>query len=905
MIKILGLLLLTFLVSCAGKNAPSTKAQFVLGFASGTSTTGGLMIYAKRVDGPEVFALPLNDQYAGDNVNLVIPKGTYDFLAVGWSGHGTFDILQGDNYCGEFLNVPVDGDAVTIPMTLSNANCSNIVELFPDGLTASTWSSTSFASPTVSFCKHFHSVKPAGPNDINTFSCSGDDAADVNSFQFELAGIDVATGAAGTGLLSTCFTGTPTVSLPFGGANAKYPINTRIIGYKTTDCTHSYDGQYGEPVEAEYVFPDGLANNHSQLIGVDPYFSTVSVSAPDVIVDGSAIYLIGNTQGAGWTSFMELAASPTKSEMPTAWCDNGSVTCVINDPIERADISLGYDEAIHIMPNESGNSATPLAHTLPIYGLTSGNCVSVMSGGTYSSGGTGINDVTVTYGSCGACGSDSGGDYCMVTLNFPASCSTDRVTAWPGTGDRSICSNVANAFTFESTTTGKLRFFPPFGPGSGDAWSFLNLREPFADVVGLSSKLKNSHIQNQDDGDSDWVEEGIFEEILKEMGPEGFGGIFSRAGYSSCMAIDSAVTGGGEITAYGIDRWEKVPIRVVAKEGTKARQKWVPHGNNGNYDIRVEIWDDDPSPSVKMRVYEFDCYDNLTTINSSTPTNTSQGYFWENWSGTDPFGGTHNEVFSGFYVAGTNLSGATAVNSTLQYAWVEDGTYNGEAYEERGVSMFAISPGATPYMYAGKIEYGFHNYYDDMASQQVEEKSLEKSAYKLDLSNNKVVAYQVQARNKDVASAVSDPAVPDPGTCSNGDYYGTSSSCTGNSGTWNAFANDDNVQWTGNAALATQVASSQRCGDTSSYSAYFGSYSNCGGLTPISIYSIFTTHFAGATAGYFPAFLSSGSDTDASTRLSFWVPGKLVAYDYDAICSIVSPGTGVLTTLECELHGME
>jgi hypothetical protein len=73
------------------------------------------MIYAMRVGVPgSKGAIFLGDE--SGSANWVIPNGTYDFLAFGYSAAS----MGGSMYCGQALNRALSGGAITIPLTLDD-----------------------------------------------------------------------------------------------------------------------------------------------------------------------------------------------------------------------------------------------------------------------------------------------------------------------------------------------------------------------------------------------------------------------------------------------------------------------------------------------------------------------------------------------------------------------------------------------------------------------------------------------------------------------------------------------------------------------------------------------------------------------------------------------------------------
>lgn len=84
---------------------------------SAVTLTGGVMVYAMRVGLPgSKGAIYLGNETT--SANWVIPNGTYDFLAFGYSAAS----MGGSMYCGSALNRTLSGGAAMIPLTLDNDN---------------------------------------------------------------------------------------------------------------------------------------------------------------------------------------------------------------------------------------------------------------------------------------------------------------------------------------------------------------------------------------------------------------------------------------------------------------------------------------------------------------------------------------------------------------------------------------------------------------------------------------------------------------------------------------------------------------------------------------------------------------------------------------------------------------
>lgn len=125
------LILLLFIMVCAvGCSGPQgqTESKFKVGlrsFASADSASqfpGGLMLYAIN----ETEGTSFSRIMSADSLDEIIPNGVWDFHVMGWDGtSSTGGDLSGKVYCASQRKVELNGEAVTIDLVASNANCGS------------------------------------------------------------------------------------------------------------------------------------------------------------------------------------------------------------------------------------------------------------------------------------------------------------------------------------------------------------------------------------------------------------------------------------------------------------------------------------------------------------------------------------------------------------------------------------------------------------------------------------------------------------------------------------------------------------------------------------------------------------------------------------------------------------
>jgi hypothetical protein len=117
------LLVITFLlVSCAEK--PETQLKVSIG-ALGVNTNfdGGLVLLGKSNNG---FRVSKVIPEVGDQVEIFLPNGTWNFAVIGWDSAGNDQgIMEADNYCDFKANIALNGGEVPLLFNATQANCVN------------------------------------------------------------------------------------------------------------------------------------------------------------------------------------------------------------------------------------------------------------------------------------------------------------------------------------------------------------------------------------------------------------------------------------------------------------------------------------------------------------------------------------------------------------------------------------------------------------------------------------------------------------------------------------------------------------------------------------------------------------------------------------------------------------
>lgn len=117
-------LLSLLFISCGGGNK-SEKVEFSYslgGIVTGTPMDGGIYLWAVRIDPDtgdklETLMMDLIDDSAQ------IPFGNWEFHLVGYAGPGAW---SGTNYCGSVPETFLDSNEITVSVTFTAADCSNL-----------------------------------------------------------------------------------------------------------------------------------------------------------------------------------------------------------------------------------------------------------------------------------------------------------------------------------------------------------------------------------------------------------------------------------------------------------------------------------------------------------------------------------------------------------------------------------------------------------------------------------------------------------------------------------------------------------------------------------------------------------------------------------------------------------
>ena len=122
--------LLLFSFGCAGpKEQTSVNTSFVFtsGLSALESQTGGIILYGRNVNNKaDAFTMIVD----GDAKKIEVNNGSWEFLAVSWTGFnaalGTYgNSFEGEVRCSKVTDKVFDGGDVELSFTLNKANCND------------------------------------------------------------------------------------------------------------------------------------------------------------------------------------------------------------------------------------------------------------------------------------------------------------------------------------------------------------------------------------------------------------------------------------------------------------------------------------------------------------------------------------------------------------------------------------------------------------------------------------------------------------------------------------------------------------------------------------------------------------------------------------------------------------
>jgi len=117
--KFLGLLLPLFLLVSCGTPKGKTAATFGLSFATGSYSTGGLMIFGKNNSRPGVY---IGKRINTDGQVIELDNGNWDFVSIAWDGANQ---LEGNVKCASAENINLGGGDVNVGLSLTRYECTD------------------------------------------------------------------------------------------------------------------------------------------------------------------------------------------------------------------------------------------------------------------------------------------------------------------------------------------------------------------------------------------------------------------------------------------------------------------------------------------------------------------------------------------------------------------------------------------------------------------------------------------------------------------------------------------------------------------------------------------------------------------------------------------------------------
>jgi len=127
MIRFLTIVTLLLLFSCAKKVETSVTTLKLFSGSIGTTANpyfdGGILVFGVNEEKGEHISGALAHEF--DAAEIVVSKGTWSFIAVGFDGNGSVAPFEGVNKCGKVENILIDEPEVTVVIDMSALNCAD------------------------------------------------------------------------------------------------------------------------------------------------------------------------------------------------------------------------------------------------------------------------------------------------------------------------------------------------------------------------------------------------------------------------------------------------------------------------------------------------------------------------------------------------------------------------------------------------------------------------------------------------------------------------------------------------------------------------------------------------------------------------------------------------------------
>ncbi len=221
-------LLLTLLAACSKPG--TTPAQLQVSFGAITST--GPVVITGKGDNGHAFSRVLT----GSSLNLDLPNGNWNFLAMAWDAAGLF---QGNVRCGFQKSVNLSGGQITVDLVLTKSTCTSSTVVNQDLFKSSV---NSFKTNDIQLCR----VPVADLTSADECSFNTDSAdsrvASIASIKLGLRALTVAPGSSASApgsLMSGChaagsLTTANSVRLPLVNSDFFWPV--AIQGFLQPNC---------------------------------------------------------------------------------------------------------------------------------------------------------------------------------------------------------------------------------------------------------------------------------------------------------------------------------------------------------------------------------------------------------------------------------------------------------------------------------------------------------------------------------------------------------------------------------------------------------------------------------------------------------------------------------------------
>lgn len=221
---------------------------------------GGILIYIYSAS--YATNLKIANGFTGAEASISLPNGQYSFYAFGYDGDAnTFTTNIKCAVAGGSSPIPLDGSAITIPLTFDVATCLTGSFFSPSGLVESSSGTTNFSRMNVTFCGNGIGTNLANTLISGSDNCSSGGSSPINGTQGPWAA------ASGYQMIAPLFRAAGTSSFVKMGE-----------AYRSSCITGSVDSGFNN--FANFRFPTGVSGQEGRFPLEFETFSETACTSP-------------------------------------------------------------------------------------------------------------------------------------------------------------------------------------------------------------------------------------------------------------------------------------------------------------------------------------------------------------------------------------------------------------------------------------------------------------------------------------------------------------------------------------------------------------------------------------------------------------------------------------------------